>query len=78
MYKRQPIDIAGIDQSESTWFKGIDRKYFEVKGIVIKSLYPHLCYLLIIRSAYRAYRRGDSGMSFFQILSYYYSGIKKR
>ena len=75
---RSPVDIAGIDQTESTWYKGHNEKYFTTAGMVIGTIYPILSYLIVIRSAYKAYKRNDSGMSFREILKCYYKGIRSK
>lgn len=77
-FYRSPVDIAGIDQTESSWFQGHDERFFTTCGMVIGTVYPILSYLLVIRSAWKAYRRKDSGMGFTEILSCYYKGIRKR
>lgn len=74
---RSPVDIAGIDQTESSWFQGHNERYFTSAGMVLGAIYPVLSYLLVIRSAWKAYRRKDSGMSYMKILSCYYRGIRK-
>lgn len=74
---RSPVDIAGIDQTESSWFRGHDERFFTTAGMVLSMIFPVLSYLLVIRSAWKAYRRKDSGMSFIKILSCYYQGIRK-
>ena len=75
---RSPIDIAGIDQSESSWFCGHDERFFTTAGMVLGEIYPKLSYLLVIRSAFKAYCRRDSGMSFKAILNSYYKGIRNQ
>lgn len=75
---RSPIDIAGIDQSKSTWFCGHDERFFTTAGMVLGEIYPKLSYLLVIRSAFKAYCRRDSGMSFKAILNSYYKGIRNQ
>lgn len=77
-FYRSPVDIAGIDQSESSWFQGHNERYFTTVGMVIGTVYPLISYLLVIRSAIRAYKRNDSNLSFGTILSSYYKGIKRR
>ena len=72
---RSPVDIAGIDQTESSWFRGHNEKYFTTAGMVLGTIYPSLSYLLVIRSAWKAYRRKDSEMGFWDILCCYYKGI---
>ncbi len=73
---RSPIVIAGIDQTNSTWFEGHNEKYFIVNGKVLASIYPRVAYLLAIRSAYRFSKRTDCKMTFIKILKCYFSGIK--
>lgn len=73
---RSPVDIAGIDQTDSCWFNGHDEHFFSTAGKVMQVIYPKLSYLIVIRSAFRAYRRNDSGMSFVEILACYYKGIR--
>lgn len=73
---RSPLDVAGIDQTESSWFEGYNKRYFESAGAVIKAIYPKLCYLLVIRSAYRFSKRKKCQMDFRNILSCYYKGIR--
>lgn len=75
-FYRSPVDIAGIDQTESTWFIGHNERFFYTAGMVIGTIYPHLSYLIVLRSAFKAYRRKDSNMSFMKIISCYYKGIR--
>ena len=77
-FYRSPIDIAGIDQAESSWFQGHNERYFTTCGMVLGTIYPRLSYLLVIRSAWKAYRRKDSGMSFSEVLRCYYKGVRNR
>lgn len=72
-----PDIIADIDQTNSSWFNGYDEKYFTVSGMILQEIYPVLCYPLIIRSSIRAYKRGNSHLSFFRILLSYCVGIHK-
>lgn len=74
---RSPIDIAGIDQTKSSWFEGHDKKFFETAGMVLGTIYPVLSNLIVIRSAYKFSKRRDTELSFFSILSCYYKGIRR-
>ncbi len=74
---RSPVDIAGIDQSGSSWFSGYTEQYFETVGMVLGTVYPHLAYLLIVRSAIRATKRKGCTLSVSQILKCYVAGIRK-
>ena len=69
-----PLYIADIDQSDSTWFRGHDEKYFTVAGMIINECYPILSFVLVIRSAIKAYKRKDSKLCFLKILGCYYKG----
>lgn len=73
---RSPVDIAGIDQGKSSWFQGYNEKYFTIAGKVLGTIYPHLSYLIAIRSAYRFTKRDRCKLKFWQILKCYYRGIK--
>ena len=75
---RSPVDIAGIDQTESSWFQGHNERFFTTVGKVLSIIYPRLSYLIVIRSAWKAHRRKDSGMGFWHILKCYYKGIKSK
>lgn len=77
-FYRSPVDVAGIDQTESTWNEGHNERYFSTLGMVIGTIYPKASYLIVIRSAFKAYRRKDSGMGFWKILSCYYRGILRK
>lgn len=73
---RSPVDIAGIDQTTSTWFEGFTERYFITNGMIIAECYPHLCYLIVVRSAYRFSRREVCSFSFGKLLKLYNQGIK--
>lgn len=74
---RSPVDIAGIDQSKSSWYEGHNERFFVTAGAVLGLLYPRLSHFLVVRSAIKAYLRKDSHLSFFAILKCYYKGINQ-
>lgn len=74
-FYRSPVDIAGIDQTESSWFQGHNEQYFTNAGKVLSLIYPGLAYLLAIRSAWRFSKRDDCDMDFLPILKCYYKGM---
>lgn len=76
-FYRSPIDIAGIDQTNSTWFKGFDEKYFTVSGKVFATIYPKLAILLAIRSAYKFSKSKRCDLKFWTIFRCYRKGIKE-
>ncbi len=73
---RSPVDIAGIDQTESSWFQGRNEKYFVTIGKVFHIIMPNLAYLLAVRAAYRFSKKDDCTMRFGQILKCYIRGIR--
>ena len=73
---RSPVDIAGIDQTESSWCQGCEERFFITKGKVFRTIMPHMAYPLSVYSALRFSKRKDCPMKFSQILKYYYKGIK--
>lgn len=75
---RSPVDIAGIDQSESSWFRGFDERYFITTGKVLHTIFPRLAPLLAVRSAFRFSRRENCQMGFFKILKCYLKGIRSK
>lgn len=75
---RSPKKIAGIDQTESSWFEGYNEKYFQTVGKVLGTMYPFLSYLIVIRSAYKFTKRDKCHLKFLDILKNYYKGIKSR
>lgn len=70
-----PVEVAGIDQSESSWFDGYTEKYFCVSGKILAAIYPRFSYLLAVRSAYRFSQRKNCKMKFWSILKQYFKGI---
>ena len=75
-FYRSPVDIAGIAQMESSWYRGANEKYFTVAGAVLAEAYPKSAYLLAIRSAFRARRRKRGKLSLWRMLVCYFRGIR--
>jgi hypothetical protein len=71
-----PVFIAGIDQSESTWFEGYNEKYFIVGGMVAQVNFPIIGRYIVPLQAYRFTKR-NCKLSYSQILKAYYHGMKK-
>lgn len=72
-----PVDIAGVDMSESAWFEGYTSRYFNSAAQCIAHCYPHLSRIIVIRSAYKFSKNPRCKMKFFEILRCYYGGIKE-
>lgn len=75
---RSPIEIAGIDQTDSSWFQGYNEQYFTTIGKVLRETYPWMAVLLAIRGAFRFSKRERCKMHFFDILKCYLKGICDR
>lgn len=72
-----PVCIADIDQSQSSWFRGYNERYFVTTGMVLHEIYPCLCVLLALRSAWRFSKRDNCDLRFSVILKYLFRGIRK-
>lgn len=72
-----PVDIAGVDLSDSSWFEGYNEKYINSAAQCVAHVYPNLSKLLAIRSAYRLSKNPQCNMKYFDILKCYYGGIKE-
>ena len=73
-----PVYVADIDQSSSSWFEGYTSRYFLTNGMILQEIYPGLCYLLAIRSAWRfSKRENKENLRFLEIFCLYYKGINK-
>lgn len=73
---RSPVDIAGIDQTESSWFDGYTAEYFQIAGKILYTCYPHIAHILAIRSAYKFSKREKCTLRFNEILKNYNIGIR--
>ena len=76
-FYRSPIDIAGINQASSSWFKGYDEQFFIVSGAVLAACYPRLCRLISIKSAYSSWKRKNSHFSLCKLIKLYYRGVDR-
>lgn len=74
-FYRSPTVIAGIDQSESTWFVGVTEKNLRVRGMVSAINHPVMCYAFSAVGAFREVRRKRCDMTFFKIYTCYLDGI---
>lgn len=51
-----PKIIAYVDESDSTWYNGVNKKYLKDKGAFLGTAYPKLCNLLAIYYSARLYK----------------------
>lgn len=76
LYK-SPVEIAMVDMSESTWFKGYNEKYFKDKGALIEAAYPNVSFILAIIQAIRNSKKCMGNYKYMgKLLGYYLTGIK--
>ena len=75
-FYRSPMDIAGIDQTDSSWFHGYNKEFFTNNGMIIDVIYPAISRILAIRSAYKFSKRDGCDMSFCSVLKCYNDGIR--
>lgn len=73
-----PISIAELVYSHSTWFSGINKIYFIVKGRVFYRMSQLLWPLLIIQFAIRKRKLYSGSLRLIQVLKYMYQGAKKQ
>lgn len=81
IYKSEK-QIATVDMSKSTWFKGYTKEFFINKGALVYAIYPKLWILAILAlSIKNSKNKLGSFKKFFELFSWYYEGIldyKKR
>lgn len=72
-----PITIATIQDNDSTWFKGYNKKFFYVKGIVFYKMSKVLYPILILQFAIRKRKLYNSKVKFLKAIQYMFDGVKK-
>ena len=72
-----PVELAKLDNSESTWFKGYNKKYFEVKGACFYRMSRVFWFLLCLQFAIRKRKLYKKETSFLNAVRYMCSGKKQ-
>ena len=72
-----PITIATIQDNNSTWFKGYNKKFFYVKGIVFYKMSKILYPILILQFAIRKRKLYNNNVKTLKAIQYMFNGIKK-
>lgn len=72
-----PQKIATYIENESTWFKGIEKKYFEVKGAMYYEMSSYLYIPLIFQFAIRKQKMYKDKITLFQAIKYMIEGKQK-
>lgn len=67
--------LGQVDDAHSSWFKGIEDKFFIDRGVLLYSAFPYLHHVLFLYYAYRM-RRMDNKYSFTKILKLFKQGRK--
>lgn len=69
-----PVTIAIVDDSNSSWFKGYDEKFFYDKGAWLKAAYPKTYFIFAWYFIFRLYNKCQLSLS--QMLKSIIYGIK--
>lgn len=72
-----PINIAKVDMSESSWFEGYTKKYFESVGAKFYNMSSTYYWLLIIQFAVRKVNIYKENVSFFEAIQSMKMGVNK-
>lgn len=74
IYKSEK-QIATVDMSESTWFKGYTKEHFFYKGALAAAVYPRLWMLAVaVLSIKNSKNKLGSYKRMFELFSWYYAG----
>ena len=73
-----PSTIAIVDQSESTWFRGYNEKYYYDKGVLYASISRPFSTLLCLQDLIRRPRYKKSGLTFRSAYRWMKKGVKNR
>lgn len=78
-FYRSPLDIAGIDQTYSTWYEGVSEKYLTVNGMVCAARHSNLLLLFLyyIIKAWRFSRRKQCQFKFWQVFRFLCNGWRE-
>ena len=71
---KTPVLIANVKQESSSWFSGYTDKYYSDKGALFASIFPRLCYVYAIITAFKNSKNFKRGV---EVLRLYLVGIKE-
>ena len=67
--------IGTVAQEKSTWFRGIDEKYYHDKGALFKAMYGKITYIVVLLFELKnCFRKNE--FSVFKRLKYDFQGVK--
>lgn len=72
-----PVEIAEVDMSDSSWFEGYTKRYFETVGAKFYNMTSAYYNFLIIQFGLRKYSLYKHEMSLFDAFKHMYKGVKK-
>lgn len=72
-----PIKIASLKDGESTWFKGFNEKYLQVKGAMFYRMSKLFCDFFILQFAVRRYKLFKGNVTFTDVLKNMFIGKRK-
>ena len=70
-----PYILGSVEDSQSSWYQGVNDKLFTDKGILLTSAFPVIHKLLFVYYAYKM-RRMDAKYGFKRIIKLFYYGSK--
>lgn len=70
------ICIGNVDQSESSWYQGYNKKYFFDKGALFYNLSPRFSNFLVVQFIIRHRKKFEKNMSFYTIYDLFQKGKK--
>lgn len=73
-----PQTIAVVDQTQSTWFRGFNEKYYYDKGILYASISRLFAKVLCIQNLVRHPDYQKNGMTFFEAYKIMVKGVKSQ
>ena len=69
-----PLTIATVDDTNSSWFTGYDKKFFYDKGAWLKEAYPNICFIFMWYFIFKFFNKCD--LKFISIVKNIRNGIK--
>lgn len=71
-----PINVASVDVSESSWFEGYTKKYFNSLGAAFYNMSTKFYPLLIIQAVIRKYKIYSENSSLSEIIREMFEGVR--
>lgn len=72
-----PYKLCEVEVSDSSWFKGFDKKYFSDKGALMAAIFKKMAYPWVFYIIIKNYSQYKSSIKFWDAVKYSFDGIKK-